>query len=93
MHLRAANKKRSEAMASTDDYKRLAGECLRIARESKNPNDRAMLLRMAETWIRLAERAAERDSEDADLPASPHHGAGSHDGHTDTVDKRGQEGS
>jgi hypothetical protein len=80
-------------MASTDDYKRLAGECLRIARESQNPNDRAMLLRMAETWIRLAERAAERDS-DADLPASPHRGAGSPDGHTDqAADKRGQEGS
>ncbi|HEY0567156.1 MAG TPA: hypothetical protein VGD13_03355 [Xanthobacteraceae bacterium] len=50
-------------MASTDEYRRLAADCLRIAHESHNPKDRALLLRMAESWIRLAERAEVRKSE------------------------------
>jgi Tfp pilus assembly protein PilX len=92
--MRADNKKRSEAMASTDDYKRLAAECLRIARESQNPNDRAMLLRMAEAWIRLAERASARQSAEPNSPAAPRGRARQPDGEADPMaDKRGQEGS
>ena len=77
-------------MASTDDYRRLAAECLRIARESRNPKDRALLLRMAETWIRLAERSEERE------PAGETPSAGEHDPRTrdaGALDERGTDGS
>jgi hypothetical protein len=43
-----------------DQYKTHAAECVRVAHESTNPQDKAMPLRMAETWKRLAEQA-ERD--------------------------------
>lgn len=55
-------------MASTDEYRRLAAECLRIAHDSPNPKDRALLLRMAESWVRLAERSEDRSL--SDEPAS-----------------------
>jgi hypothetical protein len=39
-----------------DGYRRYAVECLRVAREATNPNDKAMLLEMAQRWQELAER-------------------------------------
>jgi hypothetical protein len=50
-------------MASADDYRRHASECVRLAQASKNPGDKALLLRMAETWLRLAEEADNRAGE------------------------------
>jgi hypothetical protein len=47
-------------MRLADQYRTHAAECVRVAHESKNPQDKAMLLRMAETWKRLAEQV-ERD--------------------------------
>jgi hypothetical protein len=47
-------------MASADEYRRHAGECVRLAQASKNPGDKALLLRMAESWLRLAEEAENR---------------------------------
>jgi len=44
-------------MASAEDYRRYAGECLRLAQESDNSREKALLLEMAEMWRRLAERA------------------------------------
>lgn len=45
-------------MALTDRYKEFAAECVRVAREASNPKDKAMLLQMADTWLKLAEKAA-----------------------------------
>jgi hypothetical protein len=79
-------------MASTDDYRRLAAECLRIAHESQNPKDRALLLRMAETWMRLAERSESRRSPDIESATGQNRerGMSSDDNPTD---HRGTEGS
>jgi len=81
-------------MASTDDYRRLAADCLRIARESQNPKDRALLLRMAESWIRLAERSEERQPQ-GDAPSAGEQSA-DHDPRTrdaGAIDERGTDGS
>jgi hypothetical protein len=47
-------------MASADEYRRHASECVRLAQETQSPTDKALLLRMAETWLRLAQQAENR---------------------------------
>ena len=47
-------------MGLVDQYKRRAAECVRMAERIDNPDDKALLLQMAETWLRLAEKAEER---------------------------------
>ncbi len=47
-------------MSKTDDYKRYAAECVRVAQHSDNPTDKAMMLAMAQKWRELAEKT-ERD--------------------------------
>jgi hypothetical protein len=44
-------------MASSGEYRRHASECVRLAQQ----NDKALLLRMAETWLRLAQQAESRN--------------------------------
>ena len=51
-------------MALTDQYKRRAAECVRMAERTGDPEDKALLLQMAQTWLRLAERAEDRDEEE-----------------------------
>ena len=47
-------------MGLTDQYKRRAAECVRMAERVDNPDDKTLLLQMAQTWLRLAEKAEER---------------------------------
>jgi hypothetical protein len=47
-------------MALADQYKRRAAECVRMAERTDNPDDKALLLQMAQTWLRLAEKAEDR---------------------------------
>jgi Tfp pilus assembly protein PilX len=47
-------------MALADQYKRRAAECVRMAERTANTEDKALLLQMAETWLRLAEKAEDR---------------------------------
>ncbi|HEY7244821.1 MAG TPA: hypothetical protein VH678_13180 [Xanthobacteraceae bacterium] len=49
-------------MPSADDYRRHASECVRLAQNARSPTDKALLLKMAETWLRLAEQAEGRES-------------------------------
>jgi hypothetical protein len=49
-------------MASADKYRRHASECVRLAQAAQDASDKALLLRMAETWLRLAEQAENRAS-------------------------------
>lgn len=49
--------------ARAEQYRRYAAECVRVAQETTNAADKAMLLQMAETWRRLADRAEVKDSE------------------------------
>jgi hypothetical protein len=44
----------------------MAAECLRMAQNLDNPISKALLLEMAQTWVKLAEQV--RDSE---IDASP----------------------
>jgi hypothetical protein len=44
-------------MENKDRYRRNAEECIRLARSAK-PQHRATLLKMAETWQRLADEIA-----------------------------------
>jgi hypothetical protein len=44
-------------MGSVDHCKRRAAECVRLAEKAQNPESRTMLLQMAQTWLRLAEKA------------------------------------
>lgn len=44
-------------MSGADRYRHYAGECVRIAENINDPGEKALMLRMAETWLRLAERA------------------------------------
>ncbi len=49
-------------MPPADDYRRHASECVRLAQNAQNPGDKALLLKMAETWLRLADQAQDRES-------------------------------
>jgi hypothetical protein len=51
----------NRVMASADEYRRHASECVRLAQEAQTASDKALLLRMAETWLRLAEQAETRE--------------------------------
>ena len=80
-------------MASTDEYRRLAAECLRIAHESQNPKDRALLLRMAESWMRLVERSESRRSTDIASGTERERERGTGPDGSPVQDLRGTEGS
>jgi hypothetical protein len=40
-------------------YQRMAGECVRLARDCSDPCNKTVLLDMAQTWARLAEQAGD----------------------------------
>ena len=55
-------------MSSAERYRGYAAECVRLAQQAVNPADKALLLQMAESWVRRARQAEARqdigDSED-----------------------------
>ena len=44
-------------MARAEKYRRYAAECLRIARTTQDPREKATLLAMADKWRELADKA------------------------------------
>ena len=48
-------------MSSADRYKQFAAECVGVAQQTSNPRDKAVLLQMAETWLKLAEKASKSE--------------------------------
>jgi hypothetical protein len=44
-------------MSRAEEYKWYAVECVRVAQQTQNPNDKAMLLDMARKWQELADKA------------------------------------
>jgi hypothetical protein len=53
-------------MGKAEQYRHYAAECIRLARQSQYPPEKDSLLRMAESWRRLAQHAetmCERKSE------------------------------
>ena len=55
---------------SVDQYRENALDCIRLASEVTLPDARAELLSMAQTWIKLADHAAQirRGKKDAEPP-------------------------
>lgn len=43
---------------TADDYKEKADACRELARQSRNPDHRRMLIEMAESWDELSETAS-----------------------------------
>jgi len=50
-------------MGKAEQYRHYAAECIRLAQQSQYPPEKDMLLRMASTWRRLAERAESEGDE------------------------------
>ena len=48
-------------MSSADRYKELAAECVNVAQQTSSARDKAVLLQMAETWLKLAEKASKSE--------------------------------
>jgi hypothetical protein len=48
-------------MARAEEYRRYAAECVRVAQDTADPKDKALLLEMAQRWLELAERAQRLD--------------------------------
>ena len=48
-------------MPTTQRYQHRAAECLRLARGTTNLTNKALLLEMAQTWIKLAEQAQAKE--------------------------------
>jgi hypothetical protein len=44
-------------VGKAEQYRRYAGECIRLAQQSQNPQEKDTLLSMAAAWRRLAEHA------------------------------------
>jgi hypothetical protein len=42
-------------MAHSNEYRKRAEECVQLAQTARTPQQRTMLLHIAETWLRLAE--------------------------------------
>ena len=49
------------AAEAAQRYKEYAAECLRIAQQATDANQKARLLEMADAWQRLAEAASKRE--------------------------------
>jgi hypothetical protein len=53
-------------MGTAQKYQRFAEECMKLARTAKDAQVRAVLLHMAQVWVRLAEnQKASSETEDA----------------------------
>ena len=46
-----------KTMTRAEEYRLYAAECLRVAQQIQNPNDKTMLLDMAQKWQALAAKA------------------------------------
>jgi hypothetical protein len=49
-------------MGTTIDHRRCAEECVAMARRAEDDQDKALWLTLAQSWVRLAERAERRTS-------------------------------
>jgi hypothetical protein len=57
-------------MAQTNNYRKRAEECVQLAQTARTPQQRTMLLHIAETWLRLAEDAVSMAGLQARVSAS-----------------------
>ena len=45
-------------MGTTQDHRRWAEDCVVMAQAAEDPNDKALWLTLAQSWVRLAEHVA-----------------------------------
>lgn len=53
-------------MGNAENYRRYAAECIRLAQHLQDPAEKALLLRMARVWRRVAERAETQAADEGD---------------------------
>jgi len=58
-------------VSRSDYYRQYAQECLRLANETHEPNKKAVLIDMAQAWIRLVEQAQRNRQLDRVHPTPP----------------------
>jgi hypothetical protein len=63
------------AMPVPSDYRKRAEECVTLAQTVRTPEQRTMLLHIAETWLRLAEDATNSLALDGAAKRTNGHGA------------------
>jgi len=63
-------------MPTAQRYQHRAAECLRLARGTTNLTNKALLLEMAQTWIKLAEQAQAKQMCIREPLRNPGHDAG-----------------
>jgi len=51
-------------MPQNDEYRTLAANCLRMAKDTGEAGQKAMLLNMANAWLRLAHKAEKNSHSD-----------------------------
>ncbi len=56
---------------AVDEYRRHAGECLRIAEHVTNSQSRTVLIHMAQAWLRLARQAEKNLATNIDYATHP----------------------
>jgi len=50
-------------LSTPELYQQRAADCLRVAQETNDPASKALLLEMAQAWVKLAERMRNRKQE------------------------------
>ena len=64
-----------QGAAFVERYRSYAAKCIKISRNISDPTGKLVLLEMAQSWLNLAEEAAERAEtgagEDNQVPATP----------------------
>jgi hypothetical protein len=51
------------AITAADTYRRYAAECVMMSSRSRNAEDKAVLMGMAEMWLRLADFLGKREAD------------------------------
>jgi hypothetical protein len=58
-------------VGTTLDHRRLAEECVAMARRAEDESDKALWLTLAQSWVRLAEHVARAEMRPGPLPDDP----------------------
>jgi hypothetical protein len=53
-------------MSRATEYRGYAAQCIRVARQTEKPEDKALLLEMAEKWRELADKIEKSSNKTAD---------------------------
>ncbi len=53
-------------MAKSDEYRGFAQECLEMSKTVKDERSRAVLIQMAQVWLRLADERPSKDQQTND---------------------------